>query len=269
MAVVAVGWDDRRLFPGRFADDRHFLQEALGSSFDAGHVPELVRVPHHRAHAASSFYASPFTKAAVLVADGNGENESTTIRTFADGSEPVLHHSRPRTASLGYAYNAASVWLGFNHLNAGKTMGLAAYGRARGLEVDRLVKVDGGDYRLAVAPLAERPGRSTDDDLGRDYQRMLLARREVYSKVAGTDGPTAPLERLHEDPAAVLVAYTAQRIVEDVMGELSHAARQAAGVSAARSSRPPAARAPLSCRGLRPSCRCATVRLGPSPSTRR
>ncbi|MFI8326331.1 carbamoyltransferase C-terminal domain-containing protein [Streptomyces sp. NPDC085529] len=228
--VVAVGWDDRQLFPGRFADDRHFLEEALGSSFDAGRIPELVRVPHHRAHAASSFYASPFTKAAVLVADGNGENESTTIWTFADGSEPVLHQSWPRTASLGYAYNAASVWLGFNHLNAGKTMGLAAYGRARGLEVDRLAKVGGGDYQLAVAPLAERPGRSTDDDLGRDYQRMLLTWREVYSHVAGAEGPSMPLERLHEDPAAVLVAYTAQRIVEDVMGELSSAARQAAGV---------------------------------------
>ncbi|MEV4943652.1 carbamoyltransferase C-terminal domain-containing protein [Streptomyces zaomyceticus] len=229
VAVVAVGWDDRQLFPGRFADDRHFLQEALGSSFDAGHVPELVRVPHHRAHAASSFYASPFTKAAVLVADGNGENESTTIWTFADGSEPVLHHSWPRTASLGYAYNAASVWLGFNHLNAGKTMGLAAYGRARGLEVDRLVEVGGGDYRLAVAPLTERPGRSTDDDLGRDYRQMVRAWHGIYSKVAGTDGPAVPMERLHEDPVAVRVAYTAQQIVEDVMGELSRAARQAAG----------------------------------------
>ncbi|MEU1228987.1 carbamoyltransferase C-terminal domain-containing protein [Streptomyces sp. NPDC005828] len=228
--VVAVGWDDRQLFPGRFADDRQFLEQALGTSFGADRVPELVRVPHHAAHAASSFYASPFTKAAVLVVDGNGENESTSIWTFADGAEPVLHRSWPRTASLGYAYNAASVWLGFNHLNAGKTMGLAAYGRARGLEVSSLVEVGDGDYRLAVAPLTEHHGRSTDDDLGQDYRQMVLAWRKLYAELAGAEGPTAPLERLHEDPTAVLVAYTAQRMVEEVMGELSGAARQAAGV---------------------------------------
>lgn len=229
--VVAIGWDDRQLFPDHFANDEEFLSQALGYSF-TGRTPKVIRIPHHAAHAASSFYASPFSKSAVLVVDGNGENESTSIWTFADGAEPVMHRSWPRTASLGYAYDAATLWLGFHHLNAGKTMGLAAYGRARDTSTALLVDASGGDYRLAVPPLAERFGRATNDDIGRDYEQMLRAWGALYSEIAETGAPTAPVERLHEDPAAVLVAYTAQRIVEEAMDELAEAARHSAGTEA-------------------------------------
>ena len=127
--VVALGWDSEQLYPRRFADDAAFLAYAVGLDF-GDRIPEVVRVPHHQAHAASSFYASPFSKAGVLVIDGHGENESSTIWTYEDGAEPRLERTWQRTASLGYAYDAASTWLGFSFLNAGKTMGLAAYGRA-------------------------------------------------------------------------------------------------------------------------------------------
>ena len=41
--------------------------------------PEFVCVPHHRAHAACAFYASGLEAAAILVNDGNGEDESISI----------------------------------------------------------------------------------------------------------------------------------------------------------------------------------------------
>ncbi|AJP00813.1 carbamoyltransferase [Streptomyces cyaneogriseus subsp. noncyanogenus] len=229
--VVAIGWDTEQLYPRRFADDAEFLDFAVGLDF-GDRLPEVVRVPHHAAHAASSFYASPFSKAGVLVVDGHGENESTTIWTFEDGAEPRRERAWPRTSSLGYAYDAASTWLGFSFLNAGKTMGLAAYGRAAGLAVESLVDLDADDFRLAVPPLAERTGRATAEEVKEQYDLTVAAWRERYAKIVGADAPAAPEGGLADDPKAVLVAYTAQRIVEETVTALAAATRKIAGTDA-------------------------------------
>ncbi|MFE0644606.1 carbamoyltransferase C-terminal domain-containing protein [Streptomyces sp. NPDC058877] len=227
--VVAVGWDERALYPGQFADESAFLTYAVGLDF-GDRLPEVVRVDHHRAHAASSFYASPFSKAAVLVVDGHGEDESSSIWTYQDGREPRLERSWQRTASLGYAYDAASTWLGFSFLNAGKTMGLAAYGRARALPVESLVEIGGDDFRLAVEPLPENSGRATAEEIKQSYEQTVGRWRERYSLLAGADGPSVPEERLADDLNAVLVAYTAQRVIEETVTHLAAQARKAAGV---------------------------------------
>ncbi|MFF5030177.1 carbamoyltransferase C-terminal domain-containing protein [Streptomyces collinus] len=227
--VVAVGWDDEQLYPGRFADDASFLAYAVGLDF-GDRLPEVVRIGHHQAHAASSFYASPFKKAGVLVVDGHGENESSSIWTYEDGRAPRLERSWQRTASLGYAYDAASTWLGFSFLNAGKTMGLAAYGRAGGLAPEPLVSFDGDDFRLVLEPLPERAGRADSEEIKEQYEKVVARWRGLYSRIAGADGPGAPEERLADDPRAVLVAYTAQRLVEETVTHLASQARKAAGV---------------------------------------
>lgn len=227
--VIAIGWNIDQMFPGFFADERELATHATGLDFP-GRLPEIVRVPHHRAHAASAFYASPFSEAGVLVVDGNGENESTSIWSFSYGREPERKRDWPRTASLGYAYDGASEWLGFHHLNAGKTMGLAAYGRALGLSVETLVDTDGGDLRPAVPPLPESRAGATIDEIGRHYGATVASWRELYAKLAGADGPCVPAHRLTEDPAAVLVAYSAQRLIEDAVTSLAATTRQLAGV---------------------------------------
>ncbi|MFE0376902.1 carbamoyltransferase C-terminal domain-containing protein [Streptomyces inhibens] len=227
--VVALGWDSEQLYPRRFATDADFLAYAVGLDF-GDRIPEVVRVPHHQAHAASSFYASPFAKAGVLVIDGHGENESSTIWTYEDGAAPRLERTWQRTASLGYAYDAASTWLGFSFLNAGKTMGLAAYGRAEQLQVESLVDIGADDFRLAVEPLAESRGSATADEIKEQYDTVVGRWRERYTKIAGADGPSAPEERLTEDPNAILVAYTAQRLIEQTVTHLAALTRKASGV---------------------------------------
>ena len=54
--VIAIGWDLPRLYPRfgaqwSFSSPRDFLAQALGWSFAGRRGPELVCVPHHRAHA--------------------------------------------------------------------------------------------------------------------------------------------------------------------------------------------------------------------------
>lgn len=83
---------------------------------------------HHRSHAASAFYASPFEEAAVLVVDGVGEWSTTSIWL---GDENGLHAvSEIRFPhSLGLFYSAFTQYCGFK-VNSGeyKLMGLAPYG---------------------------------------------------------------------------------------------------------------------------------------------
>jgi carbamoyltransferase len=108
---------------------------------------------HHLSHAASAFFPSPFTDAAVLTMDGVGEWETTTI-FHGKGSTltPVASIDFPN--SLGLLYSAFTHYCGFK-VNSGeyKLMGLAPYGTPRFADTirDSLVRVHpDGSFRLAL-----------------------------------------------------------------------------------------------------------------------
>jgi len=103
----------------------------LGRSL--GVDPERVRatnhnVEHHRAHMASTFFASGFEDAAVLSVDGFGDFVSTMWgRGSASKLEVLKRVSFPH--SLGIFYSAMTQYLGFpKYGDEYKVMGLAAYG---------------------------------------------------------------------------------------------------------------------------------------------
>ncbi|MDH3931534.1 MAG: hypothetical protein OET16_04840, partial [Chromatiales bacterium] len=54
------------------------LREELSKVSGAAAVPQLLFTEHHQAHAASAFYPSPFSSAAVLCMDGVGEWATTS-----------------------------------------------------------------------------------------------------------------------------------------------------------------------------------------------
>jgi carbamoyltransferase len=232
--VVAFGWDAPKMSPHPFPDDVETLRIALGWT-GLRRVPAVAHVQHHLAHATSAFYGSTFREAGVLVADGSGEQEATTIWRFRDGHAPVLERSWPRGDSLGFAYDAASRWLGFTFQEAGKTMGLAAYGRARGASVPDLVDFTGDTYRLRVRSLlGEVVGASVRPDyqvLWAEYEKAVSAWRSIFTEIAGAPGPTEPVQALDTDPGAVLVAHTAQVLVENTMRWLAEKTRQATGIA--------------------------------------
>jgi carbamoyltransferase len=92
---------------------------------------KFVAVPHHLAHAASSFYVSGFQEALILVADGMGELESTTIAVGQDSHIDVLQQV-PAPHSLGFLYGVFTHYLGFSmNEDEFKVMGLAPYGNPR------------------------------------------------------------------------------------------------------------------------------------------
>ena len=92
---------------------------------------KYITVPHHLAHAASSFFLSPFSEAAVLVVDGIAEWAATSLyRGVGNHLQPLKRTDFPH--SLGLYYSAFTEYLGFKPFNSEyKVMGMAPYGEPR------------------------------------------------------------------------------------------------------------------------------------------
>ncbi|MBC12640.1 MAG: hypothetical protein CMM85_06690 [Rhodothermaceae bacterium] len=122
------------------------LRKELG-----GYEGPLVFAEHHRSHAASAFYPSPFERAAVLTTDGVGE-WATTSWGVGDGAGLDLRQEIHFPHSLGLLYSAFTTFCGFR-VNSGeyKLMGLAPYGEPRYVDtiLEHLIDLRAdGSYRL-------------------------------------------------------------------------------------------------------------------------
>ena len=114
-------------------------------------LPKLLFAEHHQSHAASAFYFSPYTNAAVLCLDGVGEWATTSVwRGNGQTLEPLWEIDFPH--SLGLLYSAFTYYTGFR-VNSGeyKLMGLAPYGEPK--YVDRIYEnvldlKEDGTFRL-------------------------------------------------------------------------------------------------------------------------
>jgi carbamoyltransferase len=103
--------------------------KAKAPGFDWQH--KLLFAEHHRSHAASAFYPSPFDEALILTMDGVGEWATTSVGIGRDhGIEMLKEIHFPH--SLGLLYAAFTYYTGFK-VNSGeyKVMGLAPYGEPR------------------------------------------------------------------------------------------------------------------------------------------
>jgi carbamoyltransferase len=146
--------DDKTGF-GTMQGEAEFNRRVLGiphllarEANDESVVDRFHFVSHHRAHAASAFYGSPFQTAAIMVVDGIGEDSTAWLgRGTADGLELIEEVAYPN--SIGMLWERVAVYLGFTEFDACKVMGLAAYGDYTrfGDELDRLFPIlepDGG-----------------------------------------------------------------------------------------------------------------------------
>src|SRR5579864_2266647 len=74
----------------------------------------MALIDHHRAHAASAFYASPFDEATVLVLDRHGDFRCGSRWHAADGQLLRLEKELYSPDSLGELYGRVTELLGFN-----------------------------------------------------------------------------------------------------------------------------------------------------------
>jgi carbamoyltransferase len=109
-------------------------------------------VDHHLAHALSAYAYSGFDDAAVVVMDGRGAWEATSIWHGRDGRlDHVL--TIPFPDSVGYFYGEFTEYLGF-HRNSDewKVMGLAPYGKP-GVDLSAFIVPEAAPYKVHARKL--------------------------------------------------------------------------------------------------------------------
>lgn len=123
-----IGWDYVDLYHmlgKEFITKEEMSKELFG---DSKYASKIRYIPHHIAHAYSSFIPSNYEKSLVLVIDGQGEIMGTSIY-FADRKINEMKLLFETPVSLGYFYSGITRQVGFRSGEEGKTMGLASYGK--------------------------------------------------------------------------------------------------------------------------------------------
>lgn len=228
--ALAIGWDFRGTPLGR---SKRFDDDVLLGNLLPGRTrgaPPVRWTPHHLAHAASAYYSSGLTEAAVLVVDGAGERTATTIADATPAGIEVLREW-PIAQSLGFLYAAATRWAGFGDWGAGKFMGLAAYGRPGAAPGPVRVTPDGYEIVVDGRPL-EIP-----ETVGRTVRGPLLSQFPDFEKaLLGGFAETFPYaERAEEGEGAIAYADFAAGIQDGLERAMHRLAEVAAAETGRRS----------------------------------
>lgn len=179
-------------------------------------LPALLFNEHHKSHAASAFYPSPFEKAAVMCLDGVGEWATSSV-WLGDGSKltPVWEIDFPH--SLGLLYSAFTYYTGFR-VNSGeyKLMGLAPYGEPKYVDLilENLIDVkEDGSYRLNMDYF--------------DYAIGLTMTNQKFSDLFGVPvrAPESPLTQHEMD-----IARSIQVVTEEIVLKLARSVQKELGV---------------------------------------
>lgn len=165
----------------------------------------IIYVTHHLAHAANGFYLSPFKEAAILTADGRGEDE-TTFFGIGKGNKITELKTVAHPQSLGNFYSTVTQFLGFDpHADEWKVMALASYGTR-----------DNAYYKKFKRLLKLLPDGTFELDLSYfDYQHhdKLRFYSPKFAELCGAPRtPDAPLAKRHYEMAAAL-----QQITEETL----------------------------------------------------
>lgn len=169
---------------------------------ELGFKGPVLFTSHHESHAASAYYASGFSDAAVVTADGVGEWATTTIGR-GEGTDLKLVKEILFPHSLGLLYSALTYYLGFKVNSAEyKVMGLAPYGEPKYMkEMRELIEIrEDGSFRLNMRYFAFEYGlRMTGPEMDGLFGQLARA-------------PEKPLLQFHKD-----VARSLQEITNEVM----------------------------------------------------
>ncbi len=199
-----------------WAGQRLSIQKEIRREMGEGWKGKLLFTEHHRSHAASAFYPSPFEEAAILTIDGVGEWATTTL-AVGKGNELEILNEIHFPHSLGLLYSAFTYFCGFK-VNSGeyKLMGLAPYGEPTKVKeiYDNLIEVaDDGSFRLNMENF--------------HYTRGDRMTSSPFERIFG--GPPraaeSPLTQREMDLAA-----SVQVVTEEIMMKLAREARRVTGL---------------------------------------
>ena len=176
--------------------------------------PKVYNIEHHRSHIASSFFASSFSKSAILSVDGFGDFTSTMTAIGNNNKFKIINQvNYPH--SLGLFYTTLTQFLGFlNYGDEYKVMGLAPYGEPKYLDqMEKIVNItNNGLFRLN-----KNYFKHFNDGVAMEWNNGIPSIEKLYTKywINLFGFPRSTLEKInqkHKDLAA-----SAQKLTENVI----------------------------------------------------
>ncbi len=172
----------------------------------------VLHTEHHRSHAASAFYPSPFDRAAIVTIDGVGEWATASIGV-GHGREISLIKEMDFPNSLGMLYSAFTQFVGFK-VNDGeyKMMGLAPYGEPKYVDLIYKHLVDLKDDGSV--------------ELNMEYFSFLLGARMTNEKFADLFGGPGRQEEDLITQREMDISRSIQVVTEDIVLRMAQHAYQ-------------------------------------------
>jgi carbamoyltransferase len=207
-------------FPNYMVDSLNALRQRIRTKRLAeSQLPpggKFINVNHQLAHAASTFYASGFERAAVISVGNKGDMASTALMT-GKGNQLSLQAEAAFPNSLGMIYSAVTSALGFAYAGDWhKTMWLSPTGEPEFAELfKRLLRVDAGGLPLIDIDYFDPSFRGSPTLSNRFFKETGLARPRAKDE---------PVSRAHKN-----VARSLQGRLEDVLCEIAERHRQRSG----------------------------------------
>ena len=203
LAWVPAGYRSFRQALPLWLKQKLYIPRELRRGLQDQYSRRFVFTDHHESHAASAFFPSPFTEAAILTLDGVGEWSTTCLGVGRDNQITLTDEIRfPH--SLGLLYSAFTHYTGFR-VNSGeyKLMGLAPYGEPIFKEriLEKLIDV--------------KPDGSMRMDMS--YFNFLAGMTMTSSKLSRLFGgkprqPESPITQREMD-----IAASVQQVTEHIM----------------------------------------------------
>lgn len=160
----------------------------LASVFDVENNPKQQWhfVDHHLSHAASTYLASPYSDAAVMVIDGRGEKITTSYYT-GEGNELKRISQVEQPNSLGLFYEEMTDYLGFlRSSDEYKVMALASFGKPVYLDrfLSKIHLGEKGRYTIDPFSFAEEFGapRKRGEPLTQKHYDIACSGQEVLEQ---------------------------------------------------------------------------------------
>ena len=178
---------------------------------------KVYNIEHHRSHIASAFFASSFSKSAILSVDGFGDFTSTMTAIGNNNKFKIINQvNYPH--SLGLFYTTLTQFLGFlNYGDEYKVMGLAPYGEPKYLDqMEKIVNItNNGLFRLN-----KNYFKHFNDGVAMEWNNGIPSIEKLYTKywINLFGFPRRKQEKInqkHKDLAA-----SAQKLTENVIFHL-------------------------------------------------
>ena len=194
--------------------DKIWIHKKLRNEYKKlGKKDKLYVMKHHASHAASAFFPSPFSNAAIITIDGVGEWETTTIG-YGEKNRITLEKKIDYPNSIGLLYSAFTYYCGFK-VNSGdyKLMGLAPYGNPIYVDLIKKELIDikeDGSFRLNMDYFDFQYGRNM---INENFERLFGGkRREPESRITKREMDMAASVQKVIEEIIILLAKEAKRL---------------------------------------------------------